>query len=130
MPTPEQITYSLDALVNCGDEILALIDGGTGVGKIRIFDEDDVLLADLSLADPAGEVNILTGSLAINAATGAQYAVASGTASYAQVTDSDNTMVLEMPTAEGVAAVSGYMVLNSLSVISGAEVSLSSGVIG
>lgn len=124
MPAPAQTNYSLDALINCGTEILALIDGGTGVGKIRIFSEADILLVDLLLGDPGGYVNVITGSLQLDPATGTQTAVASGNATYAQVTDSDNNMVVELPAAEGSVAVSGFIVINALSIVSGSAVTV------
>lgn len=124
MTVPTEITYSLDALVNCGAEILALIDGGTGVGKIRIYSAEDVLLVDLLLSDPGGYVNIITGGLELDPASGTQTAIENGEAAYAQVTDSDNTMVLELPAAEGAVAAPGYIVLNALSVVSGSVVTV------
>lgn len=129
MPAPENISWSLDAKTDCGNAIIALIDAGAGAGKIRIFSDADVLLAEPPLNIPAGNVNVITGSVNLDPSSVAYFAVQSGAATYAQVTDSDNNMIFELPAAEGTAAISGSIVINTLSIISGAKISVLSAVI-
>jgi hypothetical protein len=123
------VTYALDVLVDCGGVLLGYIDGGAGVGKIVIRDADDVLLASVNLNNPGGEVNVLTGQLQLDPA-GAATAAADGIASYAEVVDSDDVVHMTIDCAEGDTAVSGYMVINALSIVTGSSVTVTSALIG
>lgn len=123
------VTYSLDVMTACGDALLGFIDGGAGVGKILIYDADDVLLVTFNLNNPGGEVNVLTGQLQLDPA-GAGTAVADGIASYAKIMDSDNVTHMTIDVVESDVAVSGYLAINITSIVTGAVITISSALIG
>ena len=55
---------------------------------------------------------------------------ANGTAAYAEITDSDDNIVVSIPAVEGTTAVPGYVVLPALAIITTGEVEILSAVIG
>lgn len=126
MAVPTEITYSADALIDSHTALLALIDAGTGAGKVNVRDSSDTLLAQMILDDPAGTVNGTTGQLTLTVATQDSSADATGVAAYGEITDSDDNVIVSMPTQEGTVAVSGYLVMNSLNIIATAPVSIAS----
>jgi hypothetical protein len=130
MAVPTETTYSVAAKEDASDAILALIDAGAGAGKIKIRDADDVLLAEVVLDDPGGTVSGVTGQLTLAIATQEDSAPASGTAAYGEITDSDDTVIVAMPAAQGTESSSGYLVLNTLSIIAGGPVNVISATIG
>ncbi len=128
MAVPSVATYSAAALVAAQTSFLGLLDAGSGPGKLRVRDAADALLVDIPLTDPAGTVNG-AGLLTITA-SGDGTAGASGTAAYGELCDSDNTVRLAIPAQAGTSAVSGKIVLNTLTIVSGGKVSLISATIG
>jgi hypothetical protein len=129
MPAPTEATYSAAALVAAQTALLALIDAGSGAGKIRVFDSSDTLLAEAILDDPAGTVDG-AGQLTLSVATQETSAPASGTAAWAALTDSDDTAVLSLPCSQGPVAEDGYLVLNTLSITAGGPVTVVTATIG
>ena len=129
MPAPSVATYSATALVAAHTTFRDLIDTGSGNGTIKIRSSTDVLLATHPLLDPCGTVNGTTGQLTLSLGT-RQNAVATGTAAYAEICDVAGAVHLALPTQLGSAAVSGRLVMNTLSVVSGAPVEILSAVIG
>lgn len=131
MTVPTEPTYSAAALVAAHTSFRDLIDSGSGAGFVRLRSSADVLLAQIPLPDPCGTVNGTTGLLTFDV-TGATDATAdaSGDAAYAEFCDSDGDVHLSLPTQAGSSEVSGKFVMNSLSVISGAPVTLVSATIG
>jgi hypothetical protein len=121
--------YSLDVRVDCGTVLLDYIDSGAGTGKIVIRTSAGTLLATVTLNSPGGTVNIITGQLQLDP-SGPGTAVANGIAAYAEVTDSDDVVYMTIDAAEGDTAVSGYMVINALSIVIGSSVTVSSATIG
>lgn len=130
MAVPTEVTWSVAALEDASDAVLALIDAGTGAGKIKIRDSADVLLSTVTLTDPAGTVSGVTGALTLTPAGADTSPAANGTAAYAEITDSDDTVIVSLPAVAGVSAVSGYIVLNNLTIVTTGEVTVSSAVIG
>lgn len=130
MPAPAQYTYAAATLVAGHTAVLGEIDAGSGAGKIRLRDDSDVLLAEIPLTDPAGTVNGSTGQLTLTASGPDTSADATGTCTYGEICDSDNTVVVSLPASQGSSAVSGEIVISNTSIVSGAEVSLVSAVIG
>lgn len=130
MPAPTVATYSAAALTAAHTAFRDLIDAGTGAGAIRIRDAADVLLAQVPLSDPCGTLNGTTGQLTFSIAGPDTSADASGTAAYAQFVDSDGNVHLSLPAQQGSAAVSGKIVLNTLTIISGAPVYVVSATLG
>lgn len=121
-------TFSTEVRSACSNAILDLIDAGSGAGAIKLYTDDDVLLAEIPLDDPAGTVDedgLLT--LAID---GTDTALATGICTYATVSDSDDNVLVTLPVQEGEEAVSGYLVINSESIFQGVTVSILSATIG
>ena len=97
---------------------------------MRIRSAADVLLAQVPLSDPCGSVNGTTGQLTLSIAGVDAGADATGTAAYGEVCDSDGDVHLALPASAGASAVAGYLVLNTLSIVSGVPVAISSATIG
>jgi hypothetical protein len=129
MPAPTVATYSAAALVAANTSFRSLIDGGSGPGKIRVRSSADVLLAEIILTDPCGTVNGTTGQLTFTVATQEDAATA-GTAAYGEFCDSANVVHLALPCEAGTAAVSGKLVLNTLTLLAGNPVQVVSATIG
>ena len=130
MPAPVTATYSAAAKVVAHTAFRDLIDAGTGAGKVFILDDSDVVLAEIPLNSPSGSINGTTGQLTFDIAGPDTSADATGTAAYCQFADGDDVVYLEVPAELGVAAVSGKIVLNTLSIVAGGPVSIVSAVIG
>ena len=129
MPAPSSATYSAAALVAAHTSFKDLIDAGTA-GSIKIRNSSDVLLAQIPLSDPCGSVNGTTGQLTFSIAGPDSSADASGTAAYGEFCASDGTVHLSLPAQAGSVAVSGKLVLNTLSIIAGGPVAILSAIIG
>ena len=130
MPAPSSATYSAAALVAAHTALRDVIDSGSGAGFVRIRSAADVLLAQVPLSDPCGSVNGTTGQLTLSIAGVDAGADATGTAAYGEVCDSDGDVHLARPASAGAGAVAGYLVLNTLSIVSGVPVAISSATIG
>jgi hypothetical protein len=130
MPAPGSATYSATALVNAHTSFRDLIDSGSGAGYVNIRDSSDVLLAVCPLEDPCGTVNGTTGQLTFAFDGRDESANATGTAAYAEFCDSDGDVHLALPAEAGTVAVSGKIVLNTLSIVSGGPVEILSATIG
>lgn len=130
MPAPSVATYSAAVLVAVHTELRDLIDAGAGAGLIRIRNAADVLLAEFTLDDPCGTVNGTTGQLTITVDVQEASANASGTAAYGEICTSDGTVRLALPAQAGSSAVSGKLVLNTLTITAGGPVNILSCVIG
>lgn len=116
---------------NMLDEITALIDAGSGAGKIRIYDGTrpatcgtaTTLLAELTCADPscaAASGGVLT--FDTTPALEDSSADATGTATWFRVVDSDNNCVID----GNVGTIGSDLNLNSTSITVGATVSITS----
>ena len=130
MAVPSVATYSTAALVAAQTSFKNLIDAGSGAGSIKIRDASDVLLAQVPLADPCGTVNGTTGQLTFSIAGPDTSADASGTAAYGEFCDSDGLVHLSLPAQAGASAVSGKLVINTLSIVAGGPVGVASATIG
>lgn len=129
MPAPSGVEYSAAALVAAHTALLAEIDGGSAAGYVAVRSSSDVLLGVITLADPAGTVNGTTGQITLSFPA-AENAVASGTAAYGEICDSDDTVIVAMPASAGASPVSGELVLNSLTIASGTPIEVLSATIG
>lgn len=130
MAVPTVATYSIAALVAAHTAFKDLIDAGSGAGSIKIRDASDVLLAQIPLADPCGTVNGTTGQLAFSIAGRDESADASGTAAYGEFCDSDGLVHLSLPAQVGNSAVSGKLVINTLTIVAGGPVEVLSATVG
>jgi len=129
MPAPAAITYDDLVKVDAHTALRDFIDQGTGAGKLVLYSEADAVLATFTLADPCGTVNGTTGQLTFSAISDVNGS-ADGTCTWAQCVDSDDNRAFDIPVQTGTSAVSGYLVLNTPSIVSGAPVSIISAVIG
>ena len=129
MTVPTVATYSAAALIAAHTSFKDLIDIGAA-GSIKIRDAADVLLAQVPLSDPCGTVNGTTGQLAFSMSGPDTSADASGTAAYGEFCDSAGLVHLSLPAQAGTVAVSGKIVLNTLSIIAAGPVSVISATIG
>lgn len=130
MPVPTEATYSVAAKVAAHTALRDVIDSGAGAGYIEVRGDALQLLATIPLADPCGTVNGTTGQLTLSIAGSDTSADATGTAAYAEVCDSTGAAHLSLPAQAGTTWVAGKIVLNSLSIVTGTEVSILSAVIG
>ena len=132
MPAPSSATYSVATRVAAHTAFRDLIDAGASPGFLRIRSSTDVLLAELTLKDPCGTVNAGTGQLTFDLTGGVQdlQANATGTAAYGEFTDSAGTVHLALPVQTGTTAVSGYLVMNTLSLVINTPVVLVSATVG
>ena len=130
MAVPASATYSADALVAAHTSFKDLVDSGAGAGSIKIRDSGDVLLAQVPLSDPCGTVNGTTGQLTLSVSGPDTSADASGTAAYGEICDSDGNVYLSLPAQAGSVAVSGKIVLNTLSIVAGGPVAVLRATIG
>lgn len=130
MPVPTEATYSVAAKVAAHTALRDVIDSGAGAGYIAVRGDALQLLATIPLADPCGTVNGTTGQLTLSIAGSDTSADATGTAAYAEVCDSTGAAHLSLPAQAGTTWVAGKIVLNSLSIVTGTEVSILSAVIG
>jgi hypothetical protein len=130
MPAPSTATYSAAAKIAANTSFKTLLDAETGAGSIAILSEADVVLAVIALTDPCGTVNGTTGQLTLTPDGREESAPAGGTASYAQIRDGADGVQLAMPCQAGTSAVSGYCVIDSLSITAGLPVEVVSAVIG
>lgn len=130
MPAPAVATYSPAALVAAHTQFKTLIDTGGVAGFIRLRSAADVLLAQVPLAYPCGTVNDTTGQLVLSIAGPNTGTAVAGTAAYGEVCDSAGLVHLAMPAQAGASAVSGYVVINTLTVVAGGLVTVASATIG
>lgn len=129
MAVPGSATYSVEAKVAAHTSFMNLIDTGSA-GFVNVRDSADVLLAVCPLVDPCGSVNGGTGQLTFDFDGRDESANATGTAAYAEFCESDGTVHLSLPAQAGTVAVSGKIVLNTLSIVSGGPVEILSATIG
>ncbi len=129
MPAPSSPTYSAAAKIAANTAFRDLLDSGSGAGFIRIRDSADVLLAQVPLSDPSGSVNGTTGLLTLSISGPDTSADNNGTAAYGELCDSDGDVHLVLATQSGSSAVSGKLVLNTLTIIAGGPVGIVSATI-
>lgn len=129
MPAPANATYAVDVIEAAHQAFLNLIDGGAAAGTVKLRDNSDVLLGTITLTDPAGTINGTTGQLTLTP-SGTASAVATGTCTYGQICDSDDVVLLELPAQAGTSPVSGQIVINSLSIVTGAVITMVSATVG
>ena len=130
MPAPTVPTYSAATLVGAHTFFRDLIDAGSGAGSLKIRDASDVLLAQIPLTDPCGSVNGTTGQLTITPSARDESADATGTAAYGEFCDSAGLVHLSLPAQAGSTAVSGKLVINSLSILAAGPVEVLSATVG
>jgi hypothetical protein len=129
MAVPSVATYSAAALIAAQTSFRDLIDSGSGAGFVRLRTSADVLVAQIPLSDPCGTVNGITGQLTFSFSARDEDADG-GTVAYGEFCDSDGDVHLALPAEAGIVAVSGKIVLNTLSIVAGDPVQVVSATIG
>ena len=121
------VTYSTAAKNARLDAVNTLINAGSGAGKLKIRDGSNVVLATLTLVDPAAAAasgGVLTFDFDPDISDVS--ADATGTAANAIITDSDDTTIISGLTV----GTSGTdIVLDSTSITSGQTVTITAGTI-
>lgn len=133
MPAPAQATYSAAALVAAHTSFRDLLDNhATLPGAIKIRTAGDVLLGTATLADPSGTVNGSTGqlSLDVDPVLRDESADAGGDIAYVEICDGAGVVHLALPAQAGTAPVSGKAVFNTLTVVAGGPIEITSVTIG
>ena len=102
--------------------VTLLLDAGSGAGTIKIMESDDTLLATLTFSDPAFTTPPVTGVQTADTITADSSADAAGTAAKYEVLDSDANVIWTGDVGTG----SEDIVLNTVSIVAGANVSISS----
>ena len=128
MPAPASVTWDDLVKVDAHTAVLDYIDQGAGNGILTLYTEADATLISYTLSGPAGTVNGTTGQLTITAPASAN-ATGTGTCTWCEITDSDSNSVVQLPVQTGTSAVSGYLVLNTDAIVTGAPVEILSIVI-
>lgn len=115
------------------DAIVDLIDGGTGVGTLRIYTgaqpagpataPTGTLLGTLTMTDPAFG-NAANGVATAATITGDTSADASGTAGWARIADSSGTAIIDMSVT--VAGGGGDLQLDSVNIVAGGAINVTS----
>ena len=129
MPYVTVATYEPAALVAAHESFRDLIDGGSGAGFVRLKTAGGTTLAQVPLNDPCGTVNGTTGQLTFSF-SGLSPGATAGAVSFGEFCDSDGTPYLSLPADTGTSAVVGKIIINSLTLVSGAPVEILSAVIG
>lgn len=129
MAVPTGVEYSAAAVIAANTAFLDLLDAESGNATIKIRDASDVLLATIPLDDPAGAVDAETGELTLDIDGSDDSADADGTAAYGEICDGAGAVHCALPCQEGTVAVSGKLVLQTLSIVQGGTVVMYSAVI-
>lgn len=128
MPAPIAAEYEATALVAAHQALLDLLDTGAGDAELGILSADDTELATLVLDLSTSAVNGTTGQLTLVATSAT--ATVSGVAAYGEVRDKGGAVQFSLPAQAGNAAVSGKLVINTLTIILGQPVSVVSLTVG
>lgn len=129
MPAPVSATYSVAAKVAAHEALIDVIDSGTGAGYIEIRSASDALLWTIYLADPCGTVDGGTGILTFDIDE-SEAPDAAGTAAYAEFRDSATNVHLSLPAQAGSSPASGYFVMNTLTIVADAAITIISATVG
>lgn len=130
MTIPTSATFSAAALVAAHTSFRDLLDAGSSAGIVKIRDAAGVLLAAVVMTDPCGTVDGSTGRLTLTMSGPDTSADASGTTAYAEFCDGDGLVHLSLPATSGTESEPGFIVLNTLSIIVGGPVGISSATVG
>lgn len=131
MPAPSQYTYSVAALVAAQTSFRDLVDShATLPGVIKVRDAADVLLGTITLADPSGTINGATGQATFVPAARDESADAGGEIAYVEICDGGGAVHLALPAQAGTSPVSGKAVFNTLTVVAGGPIEISSVTVG
>jgi hypothetical protein len=118
--------YSLAAWVAAHEALLETLRVGTGSDQAAVFvDADDAILATVPLDLDASDVDE-SGTLTIAIDGSPPNATETGAADRVILQDKDGDAVIQLDCKIGASAEAGYMVMNTLSVVSGMPVDITS----
>jgi hypothetical protein len=129
MPAPAQYTYSAQVLIDAQTSFLDRVDIDASPASIKLYSEADVLLSEIPLNDPSGTVDG-AGQLTMTASGPDTSADDTDECTYGDICDGAGVVALSLPAQAGSSAVSGVIVLNTVSIVSGSEITLTSCTIG
>lgn len=112
------MAYSLAAWVASHQSFLDLIKAETGAPTVKIKSSAGVTLAEVVINEATAAVNGSTAVLTLPILTQEDASVG-GTASYAQICDGAGAPHHEVPCLQGLSAVPGSLVINTLALIDG-----------
>ena len=112
------MAYSLAAWVASHQSFLDLIKAETGPPTVKVKSAADATLAEVVINEATAAVNGSTAVLTLPILTQEDASVG-GTASYAQICDGAGAPHLEVPCLQGLSAVPGSLVINTLALIEG-----------
>lgn len=121
--------YSLQAWIDANTSLLDLIKAETGTPTIKIKSAADVTLAEVTIDEATSAVNGTTGVLTLEI-DAQEDSTTAGTASYAQVCDGAGDPHIEIPCQAGSSPVSGYCVVNTLTILDAQTFDVLSATIG
>ncbi len=130
MPAPTSATYSAQAKIDAHNALLLLLAAGAGTKRLEVLSAADTVLVTFELDDPVGTVNGTTGQLTLSFVATTVNGTTTGAAAWARLVNGSDVTHLSMPCAEGTVAVSGFAVLNQLSIVGGQPVTLLGATIG
>lgn len=122
-------TYSAAALIAGHTALRDLLDVDASPATIGIYDSLDTLLAEFTLTDPCGTIDV-AGQFTLTASASTIAATATGTAAYAAISDGAGLTHLTIDCIVGAQAISGYCVLNDLALVATQDITLVGMVIG
>ncbi len=120
---------SLRAWVGCHTTFKDIMFDGSDVAIVRIKTIVGVALAEITLDDVASSVDPLTGTLTFVVADQEDSALASGDAAIAEIFGTDGAMIMTLPCREGTEPLSGYCIVDELTITQGTPVEIESIVI-
>ncbi|GAB5451839.1 MAG: hypothetical protein Hals2KO_21670 [Halioglobus sp.] len=123
MAVPTFPEYSVAVQIATNTAFRDKIDEGSGPGKLKLRDENDVLLSEIIFADPCGTVDV-DGILTFTIPLIDPSAATTGEAAYGEFTDSDDNIHLRLPAVQSNEYVDGYVVMNTTSLIAGGPVTV------
>lgn len=129
MPAPAQYFYNTTIKISAQTVLRDALDAGDSNAKLFLKAEDDTVLSQLFLTDPCGTING-DGSLTLTFLGPDTNAAATGTATYGEFVDSNNTVCLTMPVIQGEAPKVGYLVMNTPLILQGGTVSIINAQVG
>lgn len=130
MTTPTKAVYSVQARIDAHTALRDIIDSGQGNGCCLIHSDNGDELVNIELEKPCGQIDPATGKLTINHANALNVIGLDGIAAYATIRDSDLNEHLAIPVKEGTDPEIGWVVLDSISLLSGGNVQIDSIEIG
>lgn len=123
-------TYSVDALVAANTAFRDLVDAQTGSASIVLTDDAGTVLGTVTLASPSASVDGATGQLAFSDDGTSHTAIADGTAVWAEIMDGAGVAHLTLPAVQDVTGLSGFCVINTITITNGAPIVLQSLLVG